>query len=104
MNKHAAMPPLPPPNELPSPRSAQGLFEILVRENGDMLRAFVLSSVRDSTTADDVVQEAFLVAWRNLERYDRSLPFGPWVRGIASKLILNLWRRRGRQKVYFCDE
>lgn len=79
------------------------LFEILVREHADMVRAFLLSSVRDPATADDIFQETFLVAWRNLTRYDRRLPFGPWVRGIASKLVLN-WRRRvGRDKIAFCD-
>lgn len=80
------------------------LFEILVREHADMLRAFLLSSARDATVADDLVQETFLVAWKNLDRYDRSLPFGPWVRGIAAKLLLNHRRKLGRQKLYFCDE
>src|SRR5690606_6058919 len=79
------------------------LFEILVREHADMVRAFLLASVRDPGTVEDIFQETFLVAWRNLHRYDRRLPFGPWVRGIAGKLVLN-WRRRvGRAKVLYCD-
>ena len=69
----------------------------------DMVRAFLLSSVRDSNVADDLLQEAFLVAWKNLDRYDRSLPFGPWVRGIAGKLVLNPRRKMGRSKVFYCD-
>jgi RNA polymerase sigma-70 factor len=84
--------------------AATRLFEILVREHADMLRAFLLSSVRDPVVADDLVQETFLVAWKNLDRYDRSLPFGPWARGIAAKLVLNHRRKVGRQKLYFCDE
>jgi RNA polymerase sigma-70 factor (ECF subfamily) len=84
--------------------SSVDLFEILVRENIDMLRAFLLGSVRDASTADELVQETFVVAWRNLERYDRSLPFGPWVRGIAKNLVLNHRRRIGRSKLYFCDQ
>lgn len=79
------------------------LFEILVREHADMVRAFLLASVRDAATAEDILQDTFLVAWRNLERYDRRLPFGPWVRGIAGKLILNWRRRLGRARVVFCD-
>lgn len=83
---------------------SQDLFEILVREHSDMVRAFLLSSVRDPGSVDDLVQETFLVAWRILDRYDRKLPFGPWVRGIAAKLLMN-WRRKvGRAKVHFCDE
>ncbi|HLU39744.1 MAG TPA: sigma-70 family RNA polymerase sigma factor, partial [Planctomycetota bacterium] len=80
------------------------LFEILVREHSGMLRAFLLSAVRDPGTVEDLFQETFLVAWRNLHRYDRQLPFGPWVRGIATKLMLNWRRRLGRQKVTFCAE
>lgn len=67
---------------------ARDVFEILVREHADMLGLFVRSVVRDPHRADDLVQETFLVAWRRLADYDRTRPFGPWLRGIASKLIL----------------
>ena len=80
------------------------LFEILVRETVDSVRAFLLSSVPDRSSVDDLVQETYLVAWRNLDRYDRTLPFGPWVRGIAGKLVLNHRRKHVRNKVHFCDE
>lgn len=83
---------------------SRDFFEILVREHLDGVRAFLLASVRDPLVADDIAQEAFLVAWKNLHRYDRQLPFGPWVRGIAGKLLLNHRRKLGRQKVMFCDE
>lgn len=79
------------------------LFEILVREHADMVRAFLLATLRDPGAADDLAQETFLVAWRNLERYDRKLPFGPWVRGIAGKLVLNHRRKLGRAKVCYFD-
>jgi RNA polymerase sigma-70 factor (ECF subfamily) len=80
------------------------LFEILTREHIDSVRAFLLCSVRDAVAAEDLLQETFLVAWRILERYDRKLPFGPWVRGIAAKLVLNWRRKLGRNRVHYCDE
>ncbi|MBX3464386.1 MAG: sigma-70 family RNA polymerase sigma factor [Planctomycetes bacterium] len=80
------------------------LFEILTREHIDSVRAFLLASLRDNVAAEDLLQETFLVAWRILDRYDRRLPFGPWVRGIAAKLILNHRRKLGRRRVHFCDE
>jgi RNA polymerase sigma-70 factor (ECF subfamily) len=83
---------------------SRDLFEILVREHIDSVRAFLLASLRDPIAAEDLVQETFLVAWRNLHRYDRSLPFGPWARGIAGKLVLNYRRKVGRAKVQFVDE
>ncbi|MEO6595980.1 MAG: sigma-70 family RNA polymerase sigma factor [Planctomycetota bacterium] len=80
------------------------LFEILMREHIDSVRAFLLGSLRDNVAAEDLLQETFLVAWRILDRYDRQLPFGPWVRGIAGKLVLNHRRKLGRSRVHFCDE
>ena len=83
---------------------SRDLFEILTREHIDSVRAFLLSSLRDQVAAEDLLQEAFLVAWRILDRYDRKLPFGPWVRGIAGKLLLNHRRKLGRSRVHYCDD
>lgn len=80
------------------------LFEILMREHIDSVRAFLLASLRDSMTVEDLVQETFLTAWKILDRYDRQLPFGPWVRGIAAKLVLNHRRKVGRNRVHYCDD
>ena len=82
---------------------SRDLFEILTREHIDSVRAFLLSSLRDGFAVEDLVQETFLVAWRILDRYDRQLPFGPWVRGIAAKLVLNHRRKLGRNRMHYCD-
>jgi RNA polymerase sigma-70 factor (ECF subfamily) len=81
------------------------VFEILVRENADMLWAFLMSVVRDRAAADDLFQETCVTAWRNLERYDSDLPFGPWLRGIAGKLVLAHRRKSARAAaaVAYCD-
>ncbi|QDU98978.1 sigma-70 family RNA polymerase sigma factor [Lignipirellula cremea] len=75
---------------------AKALFEILVRENADMLTAFIRSAVRDDAGADDLFQETMLTAWRRLDDYDQQRAFGPWLRGIASKLILAHFRKKSR--------
>ena len=80
------------------------LFEILMREHIESVRALLLTSVRDSVAVEDLVQETFLTAWKILDRYDRKLPFGPWVRGIAQKLVLNHRRKLGRNRVHYCDD
>ena len=84
--------------------SPRDLFEILTREHIDSVRAFLLASLRDPIAVEDLLQETFLTAWRILDRYDRQLPFGPWVRGIAAKLVLNRRRRLGRRRVHYFDE
>lgn len=83
---------------------AQELFEILVREHEGRLRSFLHSLVRDPIAVEDLVQDSFLVAWKNLDRYDREQPFGPWVRGIGRRLSLAWFRKSGRDKHEFVDE
>lgn len=53
-----------------------------------MLVAFLRSLVLRNEVVDDLFQETMLVAWRRLADYDRSLPFGPWLRGIAARLVM----------------
>ena len=59
-----------------------------MREHADMLTAFLRSLVHRDEVVDDLFQESMLVAWRRLADYDRSRPFGPWLRGIAARLVL----------------
>lgn len=72
---------------------AQAIFEILVRENEAMLMTYLRSAVRNQAVVEDLFQETMLVAWRKLNEYDGSCPFGPWVRGIAGKLIMAHFRK-----------
>ncbi|MEM7228469.1 MAG: sigma-70 family RNA polymerase sigma factor [Planctomycetota bacterium] len=74
--------------------SGHDIFEILVREHADMLVAYLRSLVSDTASVDDLFQETMLTAWRRLDDYDRSRPFGPWLRGIARNLSLAHFRQR----------
>ena len=75
-----------------------------MREHIESVRAFLLASLRDSIAVEDLVQETFFTAWKILDRYDRQLSFGPWIRGIASKLLMNYRRKIGRDRLHYCDE
>lgn len=48
--------------------------------------------------AEDLCQDVFLKVHRSLARFDRGLPFGPWVRKIASNAALNHLRHRGVER------
>ena len=39
--------------------------------------------VHDASLAEDIAQESFLAAIRNLDRFDRRRPFGPWLHRIV---------------------
>lgn len=72
---------------------AKKAFEILMRENADMLLAFLRASVRDPHAVDDIFQETMIVAWRRLDDFDTERSFAKWLRGIAGKLVLAHFRR-----------
>lgn len=82
--------------------TAHDVFEILVREHADMLMAYLRSLVRDPAAVDDLFQESMLTAWRRLDDFDRERPFGPWLRGIATRLVLQ-HRRRAAGAAFNCD-
>jgi RNA polymerase sigma-70 factor (ECF subfamily) len=53
--------------------------------------------LRDATAAEDMVQEGFVRAFRELERFREGDPFRPWLLRIVSNLALNEVRSRGRK-------
>src|SRR5262249_60727485 len=56
--------------------------------------AFLLGAGED---ADDVVQEAFVKAFRHLSRFRAAEPFGPWLLRIVANETKNLTRSRRRR-------
>jgi RNA polymerase sigma-70 factor (ECF subfamily) len=50
--------------------------------------------VHDASAAEDIAQEAFLAAIRNLDRFDRRRPFGPWLHRIVVNRAIDWARAR----------
>ena len=53
--------------------------------------------VRDDAEAKDVAQEAFVRAYRSLQRFDSRRPFRPWLLRIVTNLALNNRRSANRR-------
>jgi RNA polymerase sigma-70 factor (ECF subfamily) len=73
-------------------RARQGdlrAFEEIVRLYQRRVYGVALRIVRAHDVADDVAQEAFVRAWRSLDRFELGRPFGPWVCRIAANLAVN---------------
>jgi RNA polymerase sigma-70 factor len=83
---------------------ARAIFEILVRENQAMLMTYLRAIVRNPSAIEDLFQETMLTAWRKLDEYNRTLPFGPWLRGIAAKLVLAHFRKAKSDIILFESE
>ena len=50
--------------------------------------------VHDAAAAEDIAQEAFLAAVRNLDRFDRRRPFGAWLHRIVVNRAIDWARAR----------
>ncbi|WP_435893794.1 RNA polymerase sigma factor [Oceaniferula spumae] len=68
-------------------------FAILAKEHHRSLLAYATALTKESHTSRDIVQDAFVVAWRNLETFDVTRDFGSWMRGI----VRNKWRESLRK-------
>jgi len=74
-------------------------FESLFRMFGADVEQWVMRILRDRSTAEDAVVEAFWRAYRGRARFDPSRSFGAWMRRIATNVALDhlrALRRRGR--------
>ena len=74
-------------------------FVALVEEHQASLRAFVRTLGVDPDWVDDLAQDAFVVAYRELETFDEDRDFGKWLRGIARNLVRNELRKAGRRRI-----
>jgi len=58
---------------------------------------------RDPAAAEDIAQESFLAAIRNLDRFDRSRPFGPWFKRLVANRAID-WTRARKLRGYELGE
>ncbi|MDE0575483.1 MAG: RNA polymerase sigma factor [Opitutales bacterium] len=72
-------------------------FEELVRRRRKGLVRFLASFSESASDAEDLAQETFLRAYRNLYRYDPRKPFLTWLYVIARRLAINFKRNRLRR-------
>src|SRR5215470_6622314 len=71
-------------------------FGQVVRAYALPLRSYLASQVHHLDDVDDLAQEVFLAALRNLPTFRRGDDFGAWLRGIARNKVLVYFRTRAR--------
>jgi RNA polymerase sigma-70 factor, ECF subfamily len=69
-------------------------FEELVRRHADRLYAVVLRFVADADEAQEVTQEAFLRAWRSIDKFELRSQFFTWLYRIG----INEAKRRAERR------
>lgn len=71
-------------------------FRLLVEKHSRSVFRLGFRLTGNAQDAEDVVQEAFLRAYRQLDRYDGRASFHTWIYRIASNYALDLLRGRKR--------
>lgn len=70
-------------------------LEALFAEHGQAVRAYALRRI-DRSTADDIVSEVFVVAFRRLEQIPEDAL--PWLLATARRVLANYRRAAGRRE------
>jgi RNA polymerase sigma-70 factor (ECF subfamily) len=78
-------------------RGETALYLEVVRRHERMLRGYVASQLYDHAEAEDLTQEVFIAAWRDLDQFRLDGDFGAWLRGMARNRLLTYFRSRQRR-------
>lgn len=78
-------------------RGNRDAFRVMVRAYSLPLRSYLASQLHHQDEVDDLAQEVFLAAYRNLGTFRRGSDFGTWLRGIARHRLRDHLRRSRRR-------
>jgi RNA polymerase sigma-70 factor (ECF subfamily) len=78
-------------------RGHRDAFWQIVRAYSLPLRSYIASQVHHRDDVDDIAQEVFIAAYRNLHTFRRDDDFGAWLRGIARNKLSDYFRSAARR-------
>ena len=81
----------------------QPAFEQLVRMYQSDVRGFISRRIGNSPVVDDVAQEAFIAAIRNITQLKDNASVRGWLLGIARNKLIDHLRKASRQKMTGCE-
>src|ERR1051326_7518272 len=76
----------------------QAAFEQLFRQFEAEVYAWIVRIVRDRSAAEDVLVDAFWLAYRARGQFDPGRSFGAWMRRIATNAALDELRASARRR------
>lgn len=80
-------------------RGDRAAFDELIRRHDDRLRGLAYRLLTDRHGMDDALQDAYLKAYRALDRFRAGSDFGTWIYRIAYNSCIDELRRRKRSPV-----
>ncbi|MBL0128065.1 MAG: sigma-70 family RNA polymerase sigma factor [Flavobacteriales bacterium] len=77
----------------------EALFSQWVREHTGDLQRFARNRVKDPATADDLVQIAFVSAWKTMERFEGNSSPRTWLFAILKHKLADHYRKAYREGI-----
>jgi RNA polymerase sigma factor (sigma-70 family) len=74
-------------------------FGELVRRHGSAVRGLLRRMGADPAQADDVAQDAFLIAFEQIADFRGEGTFQAWTKRIAARTYVRRWRRETRERL-----
>lgn len=71
-------------------------FGVLVDRYADKLRRYGRKFLASNDDIEDIVQDVFVSVYRNIQSFDASLRFSPWIYRVAHNAYVNALRKSGR--------
>jgi len=79
-------------------------FYLLYRENIGRVYAICWRLLGDRQKAEDACQEIFIKVWQKLPGFEGDSSFATWLHSIATRTVIDLWRKDKRLKFVDADE
>lgn len=72
-------------------------FGQLLKNHERRVFTLIIRMVWHKETAEDLAQESFWKAWKNLKQFNTELAFGPWINRIAINTALDWLRKKKKE-------
>jgi RNA polymerase sigma-70 factor (ECF subfamily) len=82
----------------------RGEFETIYREHHRRVYAIALRFARDPQGAEEIVQDAFVRAWRSLPSFNGNSRLSTWLHSVAVNAALDGVRKRSRREAMIASE
>jgi len=69
-------------------------LEVLIKRYLKTIYSFVYRYVGNTSDAEDITQEVFVRAWRNLKKFNQQKSFKTWIFSIAKNASIDFLRRK----------
>jgi RNA polymerase sigma-70 factor (ECF subfamily) len=69
-------------------------LEVLIQRYLKQIYGFIYNSVKNTSNADDLTQEVFVKAWKNIKKFKTTKNFKSWLFTIAKNTVIDFSRKK----------